>query len=59
MTWLDNYIRKNQSGYLINAKGGIFVDRGNDMVTPIKGDGDPLDLVEITKDEFLDKLIKN
>lgn len=55
---LDNYIYKNETGYLKNSKGGIFVDVGDDFVRPIKGDDDPIDLVDITKDEFILKLLE-
>ena len=59
MAWLDNYISKNEHGYLMNGKGGIFVDRGDNMVTPIQGDDDPSDLIDITKEEFISKLLEN
>lgn len=54
---LDNYIYKNKKGYLKNAKGGIFVDAGGDMVRPIKGDDEPVNLEEISKAEFINTLL--
>lgn len=57
MVWLDNYIFKNETGYLINKTGGIFVSVDDEYVRHIKGDSDPLDLEEMPKDDFLDKLL--
>lgn len=55
--WLDRHIKKNEEGYLKNAKGGIFVAVGDEFVRSVKGDDDPVDLVDISKDEFLDILL--
>lgn len=57
MNWLDNYIFKNESGYLISVFGGLFVDVGDDLVRHVKGNTEPLNLKEITKGKFINKLI--
>lgn len=57
MNWLDNYIKKNKSGYLMNQYGGLFVEVDGIYVRHVKGDKDHASLMEISKDSFLDKLI--
>jgi hypothetical protein len=57
MNWLDDYIFKHETGYLISEFGGLFVDAGNDYVRHVKGNHNPVNLKEITKDEFINKLI--
>ena len=57
MNWLDNYIRKNNTGYLMNPEGGLFVDVGEDYVRAVNEIGEPYDLVEISKSEFLDRML--
>jgi hypothetical protein len=58
MNWLDKYIMKNESGYLINPWNGLFVDVGDDCVRHVKGNNIPADLEEISKQEFINYLIQ-
>jgi hypothetical protein len=57
VNWLDDYIYKNDTGYLINDFGGLFVDVGDDYVKHVKGNTIPNNLKEISKSEFINKLI--
>jgi hypothetical protein len=57
VNWLDNYITKNENGYLISELGGLFVDVGDDYVRNAKGNNDSVNLREISKDEFIKLLI--
>lgn len=54
---LDKYIRKNENGYLMNEHGGLFVELDDDYIQPIGNAADTGNLKEITKDEFIDRLI--
>jgi hypothetical protein len=57
MNWLDKYIMKNETGYLISDFGGLFVDVGDGYVRHVKGNINPVNLSEILKSEFINKLI--
>lgn len=57
MNWLDSYIRKNEEGYFMNYAGGLFVSIDEEYVRHVKGDKEPVNLKEISKDSFLEKLI--
>jgi hypothetical protein len=57
VNWLDKYILNNETGYLISAFEGLFVDVGDDYVRHVKGNVNPVNLNEITKSEFINKLI--
>lgn len=57
MNWLDEYIKKNEAGYLINGRGGIFVSLDKNYVRHVKGDKELENLKEISKDLFIEKLI--
>jgi hypothetical protein len=57
MNWFDNYVMKNDNGYLVSEFGGLFVDAGGGFVRHVKGNVNPVNLKEITKGEFLNKLI--
>jgi hypothetical protein len=57
MNWLDDYIKNNDSGYLINGAGGLFVEVDNEHVIHVKGDDWAIDLIEISKEEFIKRLI--
>jgi drug/metabolite transporter superfamily protein YnfA len=57
MNWLDDYIKENEKGYLINAYGGLFVAINKVWVRHVKGDGKVENLKEIPKEEFIQKLI--
>lgn len=59
MNWLDKYIQKNETGYLINKNGGIFVSVDEEFVRPVKGDDDVWDLEEISKYDFLHILLND
>ena len=60
MNWLDNYIRKNETGYLMNDNGGLFVSLGDgEYIRHACGDDDDFcDIREITKDEFVSELVR-
>lgn len=58
MNWLDTYIKKNDTGYLINPFGGLFVDTGNEYVRHVKGNNIPINLEEISKKKFINYLIQ-
>jgi hypothetical protein len=57
MNWLDKYIMKNDTGYLINGAGGLFVEVGDELVRHVKGNNIPADLEEISKNRFIEMLI--
>lgn len=57
MNWLDKYIMKNDTGYLINEFDGLFVDVGDEYVRHVKGNNVPANLKEIPKEEFIKLLI--
>lgn len=54
---LDNYIQKNEKGYLKNKENGLFVDLGNDFIQPIGNAVDDGELIDITRDEFIQILM--
>ena len=58
MNWLDNYIRKNDSGYFKSSFGGLFVSVGEDQFRHVKGDNSITELKEITCDEFIKVLLR-
>lgn len=59
MNWLDKYIRDKDDGYLINEKGGLFVEIGNgEYMRHAAFDSGCSDVKSITKDEFLEKLVE-
>jgi len=57
LNWLDKYIKNNEKGYLINNKGGLFVRINKVWVRHVRGDDKTESLEEISKDEFITKLI--
>jgi hypothetical protein len=57
MNWLDKYIMKNDKGYLMNGAGGLFVELDDEYVRHVKGDDWTIDLIEISKEEFIKRLI--
>lgn len=59
MNWFDKYVMENETGYLVSEFNGLFVDVGDDYVRHVKGDERPLDLTEISKDEFLRRLVSD
>lgn len=58
MNWLDDYIKKNETGYLLSEHGGLFVSIDKERVRHAKGYQKPVNLKEISKDLFLELLIK-
>lgn len=57
MNWLDTYIFKNDTGYLISSKNGLFVNIDDNYVKWVKGNKDPIGLKDISKDNFISILI--
>lgn len=58
MNWLDEYIANNKTGYYVGNDGSLWVDAGEKgYVREVKGEGNLVSLQEITRDDFIEKLI--
>ena len=59
MNWLDDYIAENETGYYESIDGSLWVGYGTEHVRMAKGneDSEAFVLNEITRDEFIEKLI--
>ncbi|MEC4030267.1 hypothetical protein [Bacillus subtilis] len=58
MNWLDNFIQNNETGFLIASDGELWVGMENGDVRSATGGREPIDLTEITKKEFIKKLVE-
>ncbi|KXZ22382.1 hypothetical protein P4T89_12805 [Bacillus nakamurai] len=58
MNWLDNYIQNNETGYLVGSDEELWVDMKNGYVRSATGTKEPVGLIEITKNEFIKKLVE-
>ncbi|MCY8856447.1 hypothetical protein [Bacillus atrophaeus] len=58
MNWLDNFIHNNETGYLVGVDGSLWVDMDNRYVRCASGIKEPMGLKEISKEEFIKKLVE-
>ncbi|AYJ75988.1 hypothetical protein Goe24_01230 [Bacillus phage vB_BsuM-Goe24] len=60
MNWLDKHIQNNETGYLVGSDGSLWVYVDEEYIRHAGGSvyqGAPIDLREVTKGEFLRKLV--
>ncbi|UJJ74670.1 hypothetical protein [Bacillus phage BM-P1] len=60
MNWLDKYIQSNETGYLVGSDGSLWVFIDEEYLRHAGGyayQAAPIDLREVTKEEFLRKLV--